>query len=75
MPHKTDLIDLSDELTKHLCQAQAMIVCISDDDRLAALETATVVNVLWAISDRLADIDRLHSEIVDAERTLQDARA
>ncbi len=48
---------LSDTLDRYVAQTKSMLVALSDDGQLETLGRVNTLNILWAISDRVDDIE------------------
>lgn len=54
-----DLIDLVDTASKYAKQAQGALVGITANDEFEKLNNETIDLVLWAVADRLEDLENL----------------
>ena len=58
---------LHDEVVRYLHQARAIVELISSDNAFEHVEPHVVANVLWALIDRIDDVERVINSIdVDA---------
>lgn len=58
------LIDLVDNASRYALQAQAALVVLTANDEFHKLNSETLDLVLWAVTDRLEDLENLFSEQV-----------
>lgn len=56
------LIDLEDNASRYTLQAQAALVVLTANDEFHKLNSETKDLVLWAVADRLEDLENLFSE-------------
>ena len=62
------LLNLYDELHKQIAQTRGIVATLSCEGILADLPEERVAEVLWLVTDRLADIDNSAVACLDATR-------
>lgn len=63
----TDLIELVDTASKFAKQAEAALVALTVNEELQELNTKTKNCVLWAVTDRLEDLEKLFDSWHESE--------
>lgn len=61
------LIDLVDNASRYALQAQAALVALTANDEFQKLNSETKDLVLWAVTDRLEDLENLFNEWYHSE--------
>ena len=52
------------DLSRYISQTKSLLVSVSDDDQIAKLGTTNIINILWLVSDRVADIKSVSNKLL-----------